>query len=364
MDSFFTNLQENLLFSAELKYGQPIYTIKEIWPIPFNTNIEKLKSVITNIIASSDALRFSYFYDFRDNCLKKKISTIDPIWTSEDFVFDMTDNLLFVSGVYEELGTRYFKLQFHHSLLDGWSVSKLMKKISALYNSQAVNPALEYSICDHLARLPSNKKFIKTHVPFLKDSHEDFTCTGKIIRIEGKKLNNIMEYARLNKVRLFSALVYRIIDSLKLYYNLDSIDFAIPFAARTTNNLEKIGMLVDTQLLSLDKKTIDNISPSAVQNLLLELLKKPKSLSNYHNTPRIMLNFIDLDVLKLKLNCNDHASVPYTILPDYCLFDLHIEFRKENNFLDVMIFHKKEILNINSDEFYSKITQGIMVEGY
>ncbi|MBB5073294.1 hypothetical protein HNQ69_000398 [Bartonella callosciuri] len=51
-----------------------------------------------------------------------------------------------------------------------------------------------------------------------------------------------------------------------------------------------------------------------------------------------MLNFIDLDILKLKLNCDDYALVPCTILPDYCLFDLHIEFRKVNNFLDIMIF--------------------------
>lgn len=79
MNSFFANLQENLLFSAELKYDQPIYTIKEVWPIPFNTDIEKLKSVITNIIVSRDSLRFSYFYDFQDNCLKKKPSIIDPI---------------------------------------------------------------------------------------------------------------------------------------------------------------------------------------------------------------------------------------------------------------------------------------------
>lgn len=364
MNSFFTNLQENLLFSAELKYGQPIYTIKEAWPIPFNTDIEKLKSVITNIIASSDALKFSYFYDFQDNCLKKKISLTDPIWTSEDLSFDMTDNLLFVAGIYEELGTKYLKLQFHHSLLDGWSVSKLIEKISALHNNQAVNPALEYSICNHPACPPSNKKFIKTHVPFLKDSHEDFSCTGKIIRIEGKELDNIMEYARLNKASLFSTLIYRMIDSFKLPYHLDSIDFAIPFAARTASNLEKIGMFVDTQLLSLDKKNIDDTSPSVVQNLLLTLLKTPKSLSNYHNTPRIMLNFIDLDVLKLKLNCDDDASVPRTILPDYCLFDVHIEFRKTNHFLDVMIFHKKGILDISHDEFYSVITKSIMINGH
>lgn len=29
MNSFFANLQENLLFLAEFKYGQPIYKIKE-----------------------------------------------------------------------------------------------------------------------------------------------------------------------------------------------------------------------------------------------------------------------------------------------------------------------------------------------
>jgi hypothetical protein len=123
-------------------------------------------------------------------------------------------------------------------------------------------------------------------------------------------------------------------------------------------------MFVDTQLLSLDKKNIDHISPSAVQNLLLTLLKTPKSLSNYHNTPRMMLNFIDLDVLKLKLNVHDYVSLPHTLLPDYCLFDVHIEFRKTNHFLDVMIFHKKDILDISRDEFYSVITKSIMIHGH
>ncbi len=63
MNSFFAHQLKNLLFSTKLKYDQAIDITKEAWPIPFNIDSEKLKSVITNIIVSNDALKFSYFFN-------------------------------------------------------------------------------------------------------------------------------------------------------------------------------------------------------------------------------------------------------------------------------------------------------------
>ncbi len=39
-----------------------------------------------------------------------------------------------------------------------------------------------------------------------------------------------------NKESLFATLIYIIIDSFKVYYNLDGIDFAILFSSRITGN--------------------------------------------------------------------------------------------------------------------------------
>jgi hypothetical protein len=258
----------------------------------------------------------------------------------------MLEAPLIGAGVYNKDGHNFFKIQFHHSLMDGWSLGLFMKDLANAYEQKNVSYVNTSKYCAYARNdfTPINKSWKK--YTFLADSNRP-ASEGTILYLEESATEHLKEESTKNGTTLFPLLISRVSRAISEITNDTSFEYAIPFSARNNSNINDIGMFVDTQLLELE-----TTSTSEIQNKLLELMVNPNPIYKYFGTPKIMLNFLDMNILKFSLSDDGY---PISHLNKYALFDLQIEFRNIGNRIDVLIMHRENALQIDKSIFYRKI---------
>jgi hypothetical protein len=344
------SIQENQCFLAELIGGNcGIYTIREDWILSNNVDVFRLKSSFFELIKVSSNLNRVFYFD-DDSILHSKLTDTFPLWSTNDIEFNMLEASLIRAGVYEKNNRKFFKIQFHHSLMDGWSLGLFIKDLENVYLQKAVsyvNSSKAYScvLDDFSSTDRSWKKYA-----FLADSTGP-ESEGTIFSLDEKTTETLRKESAKNGTTLFPLLISKVSESIADISDDTSFEYAIPFSARNNSNINDIGMFVDTQLLEFE-----TISPSAIQNKLLELITNPNPIHKYSGSPKIMLNFLDMNILKFSLLDDGY---PISHLGKYALFDFQIEFRNIGNRIDVLIMHRNGAMRVDRNILYQKIKNAL-----
>ncbi|MDR3179400.1 MAG: condensation domain-containing protein [Holosporaceae bacterium] len=347
------SIQENQCFLAELIAGnRGIYTIREGWSLSSNVDVSKLKSAFFELIKASDNLNRVFYFD-DNSMLCSKPTEVLPLWSVDDMEFNMLEAPLICAGVYEKGNRKFFKIQFHHSLMDGWSLGLFMKDLENAYEQKAASYVNNSKVCSCMPDDFSSIDRSWKKYAFLADSTEP-ESDGTIFSLDEETTKKLRKESVENGTTLFPLLISKVSESIAEISNDTDFEYAIPFSARDNSNINDIGMFVDTQLLELE-----TTSPSAIQNKLLELIANPNPIYKYSGSPKIMLNFLDMNILKFALSDDGY---PISHLSKYALFDFQIEFRNVGNRIDVLITHKNGVLKINRNIFSQKIRNALSGE--
>lgn len=356
-----TTIQENQIFIAEqLSDVKGLYTIREVWPLDNKIDIHRLKNAFFSVVAKFSKLQI-YFTIGYDATLEYKVANVAPLWTAEDVFFDMEVPPLLAAGIITKDGKIFFKLQFHHTLMDGWSLGIFLKHLSEIYNENN-SEILQIKVIDasvvHENTLVQKSidhkwlqyKFVNTHY---LESH----ARGIAFTICDDKFKNILSTAKLFGVTLLPLLLYKIINFIQKYEDTENIELAIPFSCRNGSNFHQLGMFVETQIfeLQLYKNLSVEQAVKLIQRQIFILMQKPNPIGKYHGQPQIMVNFLELSHLTLKLD--DVVSFPDTVLPRTTPFDVSFEFRQKLNQLEVLMFHKHNALGTKQLFFYEEFRQ-------
>jgi hypothetical protein len=339
------SVQENQCFLAELMSGNlGIYTIREQWRLVDDVDVSRLRDAFFYVLKSSVNLNRVFYFD-DDSVLNSRETDSIPLWSTDDIEFNMQEAPLIRAGMYEKDGEKFFKIQFHHSLMDGWSLGLFIKDLQNAYAQKSISFVnnLKSYVDSFQEFVPKNRKWKR--YDFLSDS-VDPESEGTIIHLNERTVEKLKRESIENRTTLFPLLISKISKMMLALSGETSAEYAIPFSARNNSNINDIGMFVDTQLLELN-----TISPAEIQNKLLELISTPNSLYKYSGSPKIMLNFLDLNTLKFALSKDGY---PISYVPKYALFDLQLEFRNVGNRLDVSVTHRVGVLN-DKNTFYEKI---------
>jgi hypothetical protein len=332
------SIQENQCFLAELMAGNlGIYTIREKWLLSENVDTCKLKEAFFYLIKVSTNLNRVFYLD-DDSILQSKSTDIEPLWDADDVEFNMMEAPLMRAGIHEKGNRKFFKIQFHHSLMDGWSLGLFMKDLANAYFQKLISYVNRSNssdnACDNFS--PLNRAW--KDYSFLSEA-AGAESDGILFSLNKKEAEDLKKEAAKCKTTLFPLLISRISKAISEISGDEHFEYAIPFSARNNSNINDIGMFVDTQLLELQAA-----SPSEIQNRLLELIAIPNSVFQYSGTPKIMLNFLDMNILKFALSENGY---PVSHLARHALFDFQIEFRNFENKIDTLILHRNGVLQID-----------------
>ena len=355
------SIQENQMFIAEqLSDVKGLYTIREVWPLDNKVDIHRLQNAFFSVAAKFSKLQ-TYFAIGDDAALESKAAKIAPLWTVDDVVFDMEIPPLLAAGIITKDGESFFKLQFHHTLMDGWSLGVFLKHLSEAYNENNTEnlstKVIDVSVDnkDALVQKPIDRTWLQ--YKFINPHCSESYAHGEIFTICDDKFRNILSSAKLFGVTLLPLLLYKIINFIRKYDDTENIELAIPFSCRNGSNFHQLGMFVETQVFEL--QLYKDLSPEQavklIQRQIFTLMQKPHPLSKHHGQPQIMVNFLELSHLALKLD--NTISFPATALPKTTLFDVSFEFRQKLNQLEVLIFHKHDALGLNQLLFYEELKQ-------
>jgi hypothetical protein len=230
--------------------------------------------------------------------------------------------------------------------MDGWSLGLFIKDLANAYHQKPISYVSKSNSsinpCDNFS--PLNRAW--KDYSFLSKAVGP-ESNGILFSLNKKETEDLKKEAAKCKTTLFPLLISRISGAILEISGDEHFEYAIPFSARNNSNINDLGMFVDTQLLELQA-----IAPSEIQNKLLELIAIPNSVFQYSGTPKIMLNFLDMNILKFALSPNGY---PVSHLAKYALFDFQIEFRNFENGIDVLILHRNGALLIDKNAFYQKI---------
>ncbi|MFA5075516.1 MAG: condensation domain-containing protein [Candidatus Babeliales bacterium] len=354
-------IQENQIFIAEqLSDVKGLYTIREVWPLDNKIDIHRLKNAFFKVVANFSKLQ-TYFILDDDAILQSKIANIVPLWTAEDVFFDMETPPLLAAGIITKDGNFFFKLQFHHALMDGWSLGIFLKHLSENYNKnnseilpiKLIDASVDYE--NNLIQKPIDHKWLQ--YKFVNNYYLESHAHGITFTIYDDKFRNILSTAKLFGVTLLPLLLYKIINFIQKYDDTENIELAIPFSCRNSSNFHQFGMFVETQIfeLQLYKRLTAEQATKLIQRQIFTLLQNSNPISNYHGQPQIMVNFLELSHLALKLD--DVISFPDIVLPKNSLFDVTFEFRQKLNQLEVLLFHKYNALGAKQLFFYEEFKQ-------
>lgn len=356
------SIQENQMFIAEqLATIKGLYTISEVWPLDSKIDFHRLQKAFFYVAAKFSKLQ-TYFAINDNAILESKTTNITPLWTIDNIIFDMEIPPLLAGGIITKNGESFFKIQFHHALMDGWSLGIFLKHLSAAYNANNTNQlsvetidSLTTDDKDILAQKPINHswqqyKFINTH-------YTELDACGEIFTIDDDKFKNILSFSKSLGVTLLPLLLYKITTFIQKYDDTENIELAIPFSCRNVSNFHQLGMFVETQLfeLQMHKDLPIEQAVKLIQHQIFSLMKNPHPLSRHRGQPQIMVNFLELSHLALHLE--ETISFPITSLPKNTLFDVSFEFRQKPAQIEIIIFHKHNAFNIKQQLFYEGFKQ-------
>ena len=346
------SIQENQCFLAEMMTGNGIYTIEERWRLVTDIDINKLEKAFLQVVQASDRLR-SVFYLDDNSVLCRKIENSVDLYQFKGTEFNMLESPLIALKILREETELVFLIRFHHTLMDGWSLGLFLKDLENAYFGRSFSFVQRD---DNEGQPPSQKwpNPISNNWMSYNFLHEPSSAIsqGVIFSLDEENLCNLQNIANEQSCTLFPLLISKISNVFsKLNNGKVEFEYAIPFSGRSAKNLNSLGMFVETQLLYLN-----SIEPHYIQKQLLNLIKRPNPLYYYSGMPKIMLNFLDMNVLKLSLSKDLY---PLSKLSKYALFDFQVEFRKKKDSLDIFIFGRSGVLDT---EMYENIKNDLYME--
>jgi hypothetical protein len=250
------SVQENQCFLAELMSGNlGIYTIREQWRLVDDVDVSRLRDAFFYVLKSSANLNRVFYFD-DDSVLNSRETDSLPLWSTEDIEFNMQEAPLIRAGVYEKDGEKFLKIQFHHSLMDGWSLGLFIKDLQNVYAQKPISFVNNSKNCVSLfcEIIPKNRKW--KEYDFLSDSVGP-ESEGTVIHLDERTLEKLKKESIKNGTTLFPLLISKISKIVLALSNETSVEYAIPFSARNNSNINDMGMFVDTQLLELDEISRD-----------------------------------------------------------------------------------------------------------
>ena len=162
-----TSLQEGLISLTAKRPGD--YTMQAILQISDDVDIVKFKEAWDSVIASTDILRTRIVqhdkYGFVQVVCDRpshdwvEVSDMDSYLEHDRLMPMELGNALSHYGIAEKDGKRYLVWSIHHSLYDGWSLPRVMTRVSEMYHSQT----------------PAHSTPFNTFVKYLLDSNKDDT---------------------------------------------------------------------------------------------------------------------------------------------------------------------------------------------
>lgn len=157
-----------------------------------------------------------------------------------------------------------FTWQFHHVLLDGWSVGLVVDKVMKLYdlmlkgNSYKLDDIKFDSFldCIKLFKLKNKKESIKFWKKYLSDFYTtsliptrnstETNIKNNFIKIDIAKSKQVYSYCRKNHITLSSFLQLVVALLVKEYTELNDILFGMTISLRDEMMLNSIGLLINT----------------------------------------------------------------------------------------------------------------------
>ncbi|MBP3325586.1 MAG: amino acid adenylation domain-containing protein [Coprococcus sp.] len=283
-----TSAQKRLLFVQMLEEGNSFYNNFAIFRVD-DIEYEYFKQAIDIIVSQSVLLRSkiinvagkSYFCEVKD--YKPEIDKVDFTGQGKDkldhainevirvaFPFDHAG--LYKIAFYEYEGETYLVFNFHHILLDGWSLGLFFSALTKYYNLLSNNKTIQvedYVLSDNFAKFSSDEK--KDQIKFeekrknywkekladysefefpldkMRPNRNKYVGKKKELAIEGVAYTKFIDMCKSNRITVFSGLMTLFYMLLVKYTQQTDITLGTVHANRLSVDYEKtIGTFLNT----------------------------------------------------------------------------------------------------------------------
>lgn len=335
-------IQETLCFLGDSISGVSLYTVCEMWRLDENIKEERLQQAFVKVICASDKLRSVFFVDENSLlCRRYGVNTNARYWLADDVELNMLEYPLIVGGIESRGGYKIFKVQFHHALMDAWSLGLFMQDLSNVYCGKPVSFVNDNTFLNRSQEISPLERKWEEYGFIQRKKINDDTSVGEILHLSCDEVSAIQRKASLLSVSLFSVLINML---SKILFRMDlsktCIEYAIPFFGRSVEEANVIDMMVNTQILSVQDE-----NPRAIHKQLLSLIKSPKSGYDYRGTPAIMVNFLDDELCRFPILKHQY---PISYVRKYSIYDLTVEFRKKGGMMDVIVYGKRGSVSVET----------------
>lgn len=407
-----TSAQKRLLFVQKLEEGNSFYNNFAIFRVD-NIEYEYFKQAIDMIVSQSILLRAkiisvagkSYFCEVKD--YKPEIDKVDFTGQGREkldqainevirLAFPLEHTGLYKIAFYVYEGETYLVFNFHHIILDGWSLGLFFSALTKYYNLLSNNKIIQaedYVLSDNFAKFSSDEmkdqlKFEEKRKDYWKERLADYSefefpldkvrsnrnqyiGKKKELSIEGAAYSKFIDMCKSNRITVFSGLMTVFYLMLVKYTKQTDITLGTVHANRLSVDYEKtIGTFLNTLPVRINiedqsisfiecakalQKTMfqDQINQIPFDNLVESLNLKRDGSKNalfqilfiFQNMQLSMPKFDDSKTEYLSEYHNNSTRVD---------LELHI-WEKENKFVTYLFY--------NSELFYDE-TIDLLLEHY
>lgn len=400
--------QKSIIFASQASNNQTLYNIPVVFKMTGNFDYSRIEAIIKQLIKRHEALRTHFLLkdgevvqkvekeiDFsleRIPCAKEQIDKkIKELITG----FSLEEAPLFRAKVLEsDDGEKYFFLDIHHVIADGYSFAIFLRDFINLYNNIPLDEItinyLDYSVwqkkslqngaylkqseywAGQLSCLPDN---LELNPDFIGSSNSD--NEGKTYRFDIKKdmLSKIRELSKKHSVTLYSVLLSALYILLSRQSGQYDIVIGSPTSGRSDVSLENImGMFVNTLPIRIcgEKEQLITDLLAKIQQIVTEGLKnqnfiyeqvvnllkenKPQKLYNVLFTLQNLSKNIaisDVGMPDITIDLGDLRLETYPFEKDIAKEDLNFEIIEKEEELEcyfeysTALFKEKTIRNLS-----------------
>ena len=395
-----TSAQKRLYLINQMGNVKTAYNISLVMRIQGPLDHERLGASIDELVSRHDILRTAFSLEegvpvlkvYQEITPKRFLTKVSPGEVQSqirDFVkpFDLENAPLFRTALFQESSDSHvFVFDVHHIIMDGLSVSILMKELWEIYAGNEL-PAIEYSYKDFAVwqqetnaggRLPRQEKYWLDAYKGFEQSMEfetdharkaamDYRGDRLIFEIPAEIKQGLEKVAEKSGVTLFSAMLAAYGIFLMRHTSCTDLVVGIPSSGRTVPEVENmLGMFVGTlplRLLPEKNISLEDYLSAVNQTLMgaldnqeypLEDLIEQLGVKREPGRMPLIDALFTLRDMPAAMDCGELTVTPENYNPKISKFDQTFEAIVHHEGIQLIIEYKKALFEKDSVQLWGE----------
>ncbi|MBO0468539.1 amino acid adenylation domain-containing protein [Enterococcus plantarum] len=391
------NQQTPLYVDYSINPNSTRYNVPLLFELPNNIDINKLMEAIENTINRHDGLKTKFNIEGGklqqqiDQYCSPNIMFANTIPNLEELItpFDLENGPLYKVVILTKGSNRWLFMDFHHIVVDGFSLKVILEDIEAVYLSNTL-PPLKYSYRDIVI---SSRKYFEENqsnseefwkmifsnysgmssLPYDSSSNESSIKNNKKIdfTISQNLYLSLKEWCKLNNFTVFEGLVICYKDFLHEITGSESISFATPTREFSQlSNVPTVSMLTNTLWIMSNKPSKNSLviedfiyklrKAQGNQSIESEQIYNLKRSKNDNNIDETLIAYHDYESIKKSFLGQKILSKP--IVPTEGMFSLNMQIYDLGDSLNVEWEYLSDLFEFETMQTLVEIFSNILKE--